>query len=96
MKPTEHDFCVAELRSMTVIANHRMDRITELKDKVESERAKVARLKELAGKIVKAQRTASIYLANPCNKIEHYPSLYVSCEVESWFQKLEKELEQGE
>ena len=30
-KPTEHDLCDAELRSMTVIANRRLDKINELK-----------------------------------------------------------------
>ena len=30
-KPTEHDLCVAELRSMTVVAEHRLDKINELK-----------------------------------------------------------------
>lgn len=59
----------------------------------QAEREKVRRLTELVSKILKAKRSATMYLANPCDKNEHYPSIYISYEVESWFQKLEKEIE---
>ena len=59
----------------------------------QAEREKVRRLTELVSKILKAKRSATMYLANPCDKNEHYPSIYISYEVESWLKELEKEIE---
>lgn len=61
----------------------------------QAEREKVRKLVELVSKILKAKRSATVYLANPCDKNEHYPSIYISYEVESWLKELEKEIEEA-
>ena len=61
---------------------------------IEAEREKVRKLVEAVNKILKAKRSYTCYLPNPQDNSDHYPSLYVSYEVESWLQELEKEIEE--